>query len=255
MSTDRGAIPGSTSTITSTTGPAPSRRTRTALRDFYNLAPASVRAAAPAPSASSAATSRASTPPPGSDARPDDDSNAELDAADFSAERHVEKTLRDAGLGEVLRAEALLLKEMRGLDGERKALVYDNYSKLIAATDTIGRMRGEMAREGVGLEGVGEKLEGLVGGIVARAEGVAEKGAFGDGDVKGGERKDQRDTVRWVLGAPARLEDMVKDGRSEDAEREWGEVRGLLDAWEGVDGVEDVRRRCEEAVGSSKGSQ
>lgn len=31
--------------------------------------------------------------------------------------------------------------EIRGLDGERKALVYDNYSKLITATDTIRKVR------------------------------------------------------------------------------------------------------------------
>lgn len=30
--------------------------------------------------------------------------------------------------------------EIRGLDGERKALVYDNYSKLITATDTIHKV-------------------------------------------------------------------------------------------------------------------
>lgn len=29
--------------------------------------------------------------------------------------------------------------EIRGLDGERKSLVYDNYSKLIVATDTIAK--------------------------------------------------------------------------------------------------------------------
>lgn len=31
--------------------------------------------------------------------------------------------------------------EIRALDGERKALVYDNYSKLIAATETIRKVR------------------------------------------------------------------------------------------------------------------
>lgn len=31
--------------------------------------------------------------------------------------------------------------EIKDLDGERKALVYDNYSKLIAAADTIGKVR------------------------------------------------------------------------------------------------------------------
>ena len=31
--------------------------------------------------------------------------------------------------------------EIRNIDGERKALVYDNYSKLIGATNTIQRVR------------------------------------------------------------------------------------------------------------------
>jgi len=35
--------------------------------------------------------------------------------------------------------------EIKGLDGERKALVYDNYSKLITATDTIRRVWNEPA--------------------------------------------------------------------------------------------------------------
>lgn len=44
------------------------------------------------------------------------------------------------GLEGVMRVEAGILSEMRGLDGERKALVYDNYSKLIAATETIKKV-------------------------------------------------------------------------------------------------------------------
>lgn len=36
--------------------------------------------------------------------------------------------------------------EIKGLDGERKALVYDNYSKLITATDTIRKVRSCFAR-------------------------------------------------------------------------------------------------------------
>lgn len=36
----------------------------------------------------------------------------------------------------------MLGAEIKGLDGERKALVYDNYSKLISATDTIRKVRG-----------------------------------------------------------------------------------------------------------------
>lgn len=49
--------------------------------------------------------------------------------------------------------------EIRGLDGERKALVYDNYSKLIAATETIRKVSpfdfswiGKRERDGTAFE-------------------------------------------------------------------------------------------------------
>jgi YD repeat-containing protein len=49
--------------------------------------------------------------------------------------------LEKDSLKALLRTENELVAEVRGLDGERKALVYDNYSKLISATDTIKKVR------------------------------------------------------------------------------------------------------------------
>jgi Vps51/Vps67 len=34
----------------------------------------------------------------------------------------------------------MLIVDIRNLDGERKSLVYDNYNKLIAATETIRKV-------------------------------------------------------------------------------------------------------------------
>ena len=64
----------------------------------------------------------------------------ELDNEDFEAGTYVKRLLEKEGLEGVLQVEGALLGEIRGLDGERKALVYDNYSKLIAATDTIKKV-------------------------------------------------------------------------------------------------------------------
>jgi vacuolar protein sorting-associated protein 51 len=67
---------------------------------------------------------------------------SELDKKGFEAGSYVKTLLENEGLEGVLRIEAALVGEIRGLDGERKALVYDNYSKLIAATDTIKKVLG-----------------------------------------------------------------------------------------------------------------
>jgi len=53
----------------------------------------------------------------------------------------VRQILEVEGLEGLLAVENELVGEVRALDGERKALVYDNYSKLITATETIKKVR------------------------------------------------------------------------------------------------------------------
>lgn len=58
-------------------------------------------------------------------------------------------------------------------------------------------------------------------------------------------RKAQQDTVRWVLATPKRLRKMIDEGKREDAKKDWTEIRGLLEKWDGVKGVQDLRGQCE----------
>lgn len=90
-------------------------------------------------------------------------------------------------------------------------------------------------------------LEPAVGHIVDVAVGISEsrKG----GERRGGKKEGDREVVRWVLGAPERLGKMKEEGRNEEMEQQWEEVRTLLEKWEGVKGVEEVRRKCEEVIG------
>lgn len=104
------------------------RRNRVALRDYYRLA-----------KNLTTSTSETSTP------LHDDElvsavPESELDAEGFDAEGYVKGILAREGLEDILRIERALINEIKALDGERKALVYDNYSKLITATDTIRKV-------------------------------------------------------------------------------------------------------------------
>ena len=51
-----------------------------------------------------------------------------------------------------------------------------------------------------------------------------------------------------MLDGPLRLKQMVEDGQVQAAQAEWKVIRGLLDGWEGVRGVEETRKACEEAL-------
>ncbi|KAK3677153.1 hypothetical protein LTR78_002691 [Recurvomyces mirabilis] len=220
-----------TTRSTSTSRPPPSgasslRRNRTALRDYYKLKDAASVDARDAPEAEGTITS-------------------ELDRPDFDAQEYVQSLLAREGLEGVLKIEAGLISGIRGLDGEKKALVYDNYSKLIAATDTIRRMREKM-------DPVTEtsNLMGDIGQIAERANMLSDGLSKGSAGQRGGggNLEQQRQTVRWVLDAPRRLGQMVDDSKHAEAEAEKDEIFTLLDGWKGVNGVEGVRRGCEAAL-------
>lgn len=119
-------VPANNNSISSSR-PANSRRNRAALRDYYGIK-----------SSTEDANNNGGTSQPSTQQLPT--VLGELDREGFDAAAYVKNLLEKESLDSVLKVEGALVSEIRGLDGERKALVYDNYSKLIAATDTIQKV-------------------------------------------------------------------------------------------------------------------
>lgn len=65
----------------------------------------------------------------------------------------------------------------------------------------------------------------------------------------GAAKRAQQETVKWVLGAPRRLQALMSSGKVEAAGEDWAETRQLLDRWDGVAGVEKVRDECLKIMG------
>lgn len=125
------------STPTSSNAP-PTKRNRAALREYYNLKKAAAASSPPHvevtdPFGETAGNAHEnehySEVPP-----------SEMDKDGFDAEAFVRKALVENGMEDLLRLYTRVLGETRALDAEKKALVYDNYSKLITATETIRKV-------------------------------------------------------------------------------------------------------------------
>ena len=58
-------------------------------------------------------------------------------------------------------------------------------------------------------------------------------------------KRKERETVRWVLDTPRRLSALLENGKREEAEKEWAEVRPILEKWKDVGGVAELREDCE----------
>lgn len=83
------------------------------------------------------------------------------------------------------------------------------------------------------------------------AEGVA--GSIDDqGMTAGRKQQQQQETVRWVFGAPQRLQMMLDAGRGKEAAEDWGEVQRLLGKWVGINGVKEIRDTCMKVMESQE---
>ena len=206
------------------------RRNRAALRDYYGI-----KNAAP-PEATSGLQHEQHEDP--------EDQESELDREGFDAEAYVTDLLSKEGLEGIIKAEAGLINEIKGLDGERKALVYDNYSKLIAATETIHKMRTNMDPLTPMTGGLRPTIDGIakMAAALARQPTPARTSATFEGTKK--PTRDQRNTVRWVLDTPNRLRVFVDNGNRQAAKEDWDEIYPILEKWQGTSGVEDLRQEC-----------
>ena len=238
---------------------AKSRRNRAALRDYYGLKNAPTQH--PDGASQGALWSDAQT------------SSSELDAPGFDAQAHVKGLLEREGLEGILRAEGGLVGEIKSLDGDRKALVYDNYSKLISATDTIRKMRANMDPLAPMTSTLAPDIAHIAGTAEALAATMKEKintyGISGQGqaltvetngpddeDIVQDRRAERREqelaTVKWILGAPTRYHNLLRSGDREEAEKDWKDVKILLDRWtaKGVGGIEEITKECEAELDS-----
>ena len=209
------------------------RRNRAALRDYYGLKSTGTPDPQDTPSLASFESERES----------------ELDKPDFNPSTYVSSLLAKEKIDGVLKVEAGLVSEIRTLDGEKKALVYDNYSKLIAATDTIKNMREKM-----------DPLTPTTSTLTPAIGHIAETAASLSSDLKRSHaasapeleaqarQRDQKTTVLWVLDAPNRLRTLLENNQKEEADKQWTDVSNLLSKWTGVRGVSEVRQACMDAM-------
>lgn len=68
-------------------------------------------------------------------------------------------------------------------------------------------------------------------------------------------KRKQQQTVRWVLSTPHRLQTMLDADNLEEAKSDWREVDTLLQHWDGVPGVSELRNTCMKTLGHDSVAQ
>ena len=232
------------------------RRNRAALREYYNLKKAPSTPSEPPDDASEASSIH--------DFSTSDIAPSLLDSPSFDASSYIQNVLETQSLGELLKTYNGVLTDIRALDAEKKALVYDNYSKLIAATETIRRMRANMDP----LNPMASTLDLAVVGIWEKAgrmkeelrnnmpEGQRKELEMAKEDREALERRRKtREVAKGVLEAPEKVRELVAEGRDQEARALWERNLRLLERWKerGVGGEKDVQACIEDGEASLRG--
>lgn len=82
------------------------------------------------------------------------------------------------------------------------------------------------------------------GGLIQEGEDQQRRMKEAKSTEQAASKKAEKETARWVLGAPGRLEKLVADRKKDEADRDWAEVKNLLDKWGEVKGISEVRDAC-----------
>ena len=233
--------------------PAGPKRARTALREYYNLQNQKAAEQQLNESASEVSSIHDYS----------EVQETELDREGFDAESYIKDVLENQSLGDLLKTYNGILTDIRALDAEKKALVYDNYSKLIAATETIRKMRANMDP----LNPMAKNLDPAIASIYERANRIKEvlRGSMDEAsrremEMSREERREKkkrdkvREVVRGVLDMPERVRGLVEEGRMEDARQLWRNTLRILEEWQekGVGG-EDVRDCIDDGEAALRG--
>ncbi|KAK4676077.1 hypothetical protein QC764_508840 [Podospora pseudoanserina] len=147
----------------------------------------------------------------------------------FSPTQYLTSLLESSSLSSLLQTYTRLLSEIRALDAEKKALVYNNYSKLITATETIRKMRTTMDP----LNPMAGTIDLVVGRVYDMARGLREEmrehcgGEQGRRQGGGGmdRKKRTKELVREVYRGMERMRGLCSRGTGRKRRRS-GNCRG-----------------------------
>lgn len=94
---------------------------------------------------------------------------------------------------------------------------------------------------------IAETARALAGSLQDRSVRPSANNSAEDPVVRS--KKQQQATVRWVLSTPQRLQTLLEAGNLADAINDWREVGMLLQQWEGVAGVSELKNACLQVLG------
>jgi len=166
----------------------------------------------------------------------------DINGADFQAELYLSRLVGEASLVQLMAQEGEVVRQIQGLDSDMQTLVYENYNKFIAATETIRKMRVDFRA----MEAEMEELAASMTSITSSSAVVS--GKLGPGRQQVASLSSAHATLQklqFLLELPTRLTDGISEGRAGDAVEDWARAQRALARYQHMPSFAGIQEDCQ----------
>jgi len=180
---------------------------------------------------------------PGSQAAP---SNPyDINSAGFDADLFVAKLVSEASLSQLMAQEGEIVRQIQGLDSDMQTLVYENYNKFIAATETIRKMRVDFRS----MEDEMEQLASSMSSITTFSSQISDKLRTRRQDVaRLSSAHSTLQKLQFVLELPNKLTENIEEGRPGQAVEDWLRAERALTHYKDMASFAGIQEDCEKIM-------
>lgn len=164
-----------------------------------------------------------------------------LESSDFQTTEYVVSELQNLKVGELLDKDADLMHDIRNLDSDMQMLVYENYNKFIAATETIKRMKNNV-----------EDMDTDMSSIDSNMQRISSGSSQLDGSLASKRNKVEKlvrvhrllERLQFLSGLPEKLTSMVERESFKDAVQLYKTSSKILQQYSHVLSFNNIEKEC-----------
>jgi len=169
----------------------------------------------------------------------------DINSPGFDPDMFVNKLVKEGSLSQLMSQEKEIVNQIKGLDSDMQTLVYENYNKFIAATDTIRKMRVDFKS----MEEEMDQLAESMSSITQFSNQISEKLRSRRQEVATlSATHSTLQKLECVLELPDKLKESVQDEQYTKAIQYWNKANVSLQYYREMPSFAGIQEDCEQII-------
>jgi len=169
----------------------------------------------------------------------------DINSPGFDPDMFVNKLVKEGSLSQLMSQEKEIVNQIKGLDSDMQTLVYENYNKFIAATDTIRKMRVDFKS----MEEEMDQLAESMSSITKFSNQISEKLRSRRQEVATlSATHSILQKLECVLELPDRLKESVHEEQYTKAINHWNKANASLKYYRDMPSFAGIQEDCDKII-------